>query len=237
VRAFAWFSLCVASAPLLAVIFLGQPGLSPMLHTPAWIAASLRTLLIAKSAVPIALLLAVPAALVLWGAPRVTRRGVIAVCALPLLVPPSWSASGLELAADRSRIEDAHVVALIAAHAAPAAALAFLVLYGLMRFADPALLRVAATNGASPLQAWCIVVLPHLAVAIAVAGAAAFAGVMGLAMIDTALTPALHPTLGSMVAVAVRTADSQAAPAGLILTLLALAPLGFVLCLSLLRRL
>jgi hypothetical protein len=39
-----------------------------------------------------------------------------------------------------------------------------------------------------------------------------------------------------MLVVALRTADSQAASAGLVLALLALGPIGVVWCLSLLRR-
>lgn len=196
----------------------------------------MRTLLIAEVSVPVALLLGVPAAMALWGAPLATRRSVIAVCALPILVPPSWSAAGLQFCADHAGIEDAHVSALIVAHAAPASSLAFLVIYGFLSVADPVLLRVAAASGASPLRAWRIAVLPHLAMAVVVAGAAAFAVSVGLAIVDTALAPAFHPTLGGMVLVAVRTADSQTAAAGLVLAMLALGPLGVVWCLSLLRR-
>jgi ABC-type spermidine/putrescine transport system permease subunit II len=236
-RAMSAISFFLALSPLLALILLGQAGLAPMLHNPVWVAAALRTLLIAEAAVPLALLLAVPAALALWGAPLAARRGVIAVCALPILVPPAWSAAGLQFAADHAGVRDAHIAALIAAHAAPAASLAFLVVYGIMSFADPALLRAAAASGASPLRAWQMAVLPHLVMAIALAAAAAFVAAVGLAVVDTALAPAFHPTLGAMLAVAVRTADSQVASAGLILAVLALAPVGLVWCLSLLKRL
>jgi ABC-type spermidine/putrescine transport system permease subunit II len=235
-RVLATISLFVACAPLLALILLGQAGVAPMLTHPVWVAATLRTLLIAEVSVPAALLLAVPAAIALWGAPLATRRSVISVCALPILTPPSWSAAGLQYFADHAGIEDAHVAALIVAHAAPAASLAFLVMYGFLSLADPALLRVAAASGASPLRAWRIAVLPHLAMAVAVAGAAAFTASVGLTLVDTALAPAFHPTLGGMLLVAVRTADSQTAAAGLVLAVLALGPLGVVWCLSLLRR-
>jgi ABC-type spermidine/putrescine transport system permease subunit II len=235
-RVLATISLFLACAPLLALILLGHSGIAPMLTHPVWVAATLRTLLIAEVSVPVALLLGLPAAIALWGAPLATRRNVIAVCALPILVPPSWSAAGLQYFADHAGIEDAHVAVLIAAHAAPAASLAFLVIYGFLSVADPALLRVAAASGASPLRAWRIAVLPHLAMAVAVAGAAAFAASVGLAIVDTALAPAFHPTLGGMVLVAVRTADSQTAAAGLVLAMLALGPLGVVWWLSLLRR-
>jgi ABC-type spermidine/putrescine transport system permease subunit II len=235
-RALSAISFFLAMTPLLALLLLGQSGLAPMLHNPVWVAAALRTLLIAEASVPLALLLAVPAALALWGAPLATRRGVIAVCALPILVPPAWSAAGLQFAADHAGVRDAHVAALIAAHAAPAASLAFLVVYGVMSFADPALLRAAAASGASPLRAWRMAVLPHLVMAVVVAATAAFVAAVGLAIVDTALAPAFHPTLGAMLVVALHTADSQVASAGLVLALLALAPIGVVWCLSLLKR-
>jgi ABC-type spermidine/putrescine transport system permease subunit II len=236
-RALVPISFFLACAPFLALLMLGQSGLAPLLHHPAWAAATLRTLLIAEASVPIALLLGVPAALALWGAGRATRRIVIGVCALPILTPPSWAAAGLQYVADRAGLPGAHVAALIAAHAAPAASLAFLVLYGFMSFADPILLRAALASGASPLRAWQLVVLPHLAIAIVVAAAAAFAASVGLTIVDTVLAPAMHPTLGTMLTVAVHTADSQTASAALVLAMLALAPLGVIWCLSLLRRL
>jgi ABC-type spermidine/putrescine transport system permease subunit II len=236
VRAFVPISFFLACAPFLALLMLGQSGLAPMLAHPAWAAATLRTLLIAEASVPIALLLGVPAALALWRARCAPRRIVTGVCALPILTPPSWAASGLQFFADRAGLPDAHVAALIAAHAAPAASLAFLVLYGFMNLADPILLRAALASGASPLRAWQLVVLPHLAIAIAVAAAAAFAASVSLTIVDAVLAPALHPTLGTMLIVAVHTADSQTAPAALVLALLALAPLALVWCLSVLKR-
>ncbi len=235
-RALVPLSFFLACAPFLALLMLGQSGLTPLLHHPAWTAASMRTLLIAEASVPIALLLGVPTALALWGAGRATRRIVIGVCALPILTPPSFVATGLQYVADHAGLPGAHVTALIAAHAAPAASLAFLVLYGFVSFADPILLRAALASGASPLRAWQLVVLPHLAIAIVVAAAAAFANSVGLPIVDSVLAPALHPTLGTMLAVAVRTADFQLAPAALALALLALAPLALVWCLSLLKR-
>jgi ABC-type spermidine/putrescine transport system permease subunit II len=235
-RALVPISFFVACAPFLALLMLGQSGYAPLLQHPAWAAAALRTLLIAELSVPIALLLGVPAALALWGTHPARRRIVIAICALPILTPPSWAAAGLQFAADHAGLPDAHIAALIAAHAVPAASLAFLVLFGLLTFADPVLLRAALASGAKPLRAWQLVVLPHLAIAIVVASAAAFAASVGLTRVDTVLAPTLHPTLGTMLAVAMHTANSQTAPAALVLAVLAMAPLALVWCLSLLRR-
>jgi ABC-type spermidine/putrescine transport system permease subunit II len=236
VRIFVPISFLVACAPLLALLMLGQSGLAPLLHHPAWAAATMRSVQIAGASVAIALLLGVPAALALRGAGHATRRIVIGVCALPILMPQAWSAAGLDAIAGHTFLPDAPDAALIAAHAAPAASLAFLVLYGFMSFADPILLRAALASGASPLRAWQLVILPHLAIAIAVAAAAAFATSIGLTIVDAALAPALHPTLGTMLIVALHTADSRTASAALSLALLALAPLALVWCLSLLRR-
>jgi ABC-type spermidine/putrescine transport system permease subunit II len=235
-RVLATISLFVACSPLLALLLLGQHGVVPMLNQPVWLAATARTLLIASCSVPIALLLGVPAAMALWGAPTTTRRSVIAICALPILTPPSWSASGLQFLAGHAGFADAHAAVLIAAHAAPASSLAFLVVYAFLDVANPMLLRVAAASGASPAEAWRISVLPHLAMAMAVAAAAAFAASVGLTIVDTELAPAFQPTLGGMVSVAVLTADSQTAAAALVLALLALGPLALVWCVSLLRR-
>jgi ABC-type spermidine/putrescine transport system permease subunit II len=236
-RALGTVTFFLALAPLVAVTLLGQPGLAAMLRNPAWVAATLRTLHIAEVAVPIALLLSVPAALTLWGAPLATRRIVLAVCALPILVPPGWSAAGLAYLADHAGIAGAEVAALSAARAAPAASLAFLILYAGLTVADPALLRVAMANAATPLQAWRIVILPHLAMAGLVAAVAAFVAAVGLNIADQILAPAYQPTLGSMLTVALRTADFQTASAALILAVLVLAPLSVVWCLLLVRRL
>lgn len=235
-RVLATISFFVACAPLLALILLGEAGVAPLLTHPVWAAATLRTLVIAAACVPIALLLGVPAAMALWGAPLVTRRSVIAVCALPILTPPVWSASGLQFLADYAGIADAPAVALIFAHAVPAASLAFVVIYAFLSVADPVLLRVAAASGASPVRAWQLALRPHLPIAVLVAGAASFAASVGLTIVDAALAPAFQPTLGGLVTVAVRTADWQTASAGLVLAMLALGPLGVVWCLSLLRR-
>ena len=226
----------LALSPLLALLLLGPPGLAPMLANPVWVAACLRSLLIAEVAVPIALFIAVPAALAVSGAARIVRWTVLGLFLVPLLCPPSWTSSGLADAADHAHLAGAHIAALIAAHAAPSTSLAFLIVYAFLRRIDPTLLQACAAAGASPLRAWRMVVFPVLAWAMPVAAVAAFAGAIGTTIADARLAPAFHPTLGAMLAVATQTSDAQAAPAALVLALLAVIPLCALAVLMALRR-
>jgi len=223
-------------APLFGLAVLGEPGLTAIGANPAWVAACLRTLLVAEAAVPIALLLGVAASLGLWQAPLAARRLILGVALLPLLAPAQWSAEGLRLAADDSGLQGAHLAALIAAHASPAASVVLLVMCAFLNRLDPALLRSAQAAAAGPLQAWRLTVLPNLAVPVLVAGSAAFATTISLAIADTVLAPRHHPTLGALLVPAIVSGDTQAAPAALILAFLALLPLCLLGCLALLRH-
>jgi ABC-type spermidine/putrescine transport system permease subunit II len=226
----------VAAAPLLAVVLLGEPALHALLHEPSWLAAALRSLLIAEVSVPLALLLAVPAAAGAYRAAPASRRWLTGLCVLPVLVPPAWLAAGLRDGAARAGFHGAHVAALIAAHAAPAASVAFLiVLWSIDRCAWP-VRDVALAQGAGTLRALWLAGGRCLPEGMALSAAAAFAVSAGLTIPDVVLAPAFHPTLGTLLMVAQRTDDAHLAAAALLLAIFCLAPAGLVFGARLLRR-
>jgi ABC-type spermidine/putrescine transport system permease subunit II len=227
--------LFLAAAPLLALVLLGEAGLDALLHTPVWVAAAFRTLLIAEVSVPVALLLAVPAVLGVIRCSPAPRRWLTWLCALPVLLPPAWVAAGLRDAATRSGFPGAHIAALIAAHAAPAAAVSFLVLLGALDRCDWAAIETMAAQGAGWLHAIWVAAGRHLAEGLALSATAAFAVAAGWTIPDT-LAPLSHPTLGVLLASARETADGGLAAVGLLLAMICLAPLGLVLSLRWLRR-
>jgi ABC-type spermidine/putrescine transport system permease subunit II len=229
-------ALFVAMAPALAVLVLGAPAAGGLLREPVWIAAMLRSLLLAELAVVIAWPLGTLAALGIWGARRTTRRIVLGLGLLPLLIPPGWAARGLESAADQSGIEGAHLAALIAGHAVPAAAIVLLVLTGFLNRLDPAIRWTASASGASPGRTRRLVLLPNLTFPFVIAAAAACVFSLGQGVLDHRLAPAHHPSLAGLLASATAAHDATAAPAAFILTAMALFPLPVLTLLWLLRR-
>jgi putative spermidine/putrescine transport system permease protein len=227
--------LFLAAAPLLALFLLGAPGLAPLLADPAWHAAFLRTLNLAALATPLALLLGVAESLILRLFPRPARPFLSVLFSIPLLVPTALLLPRLQDWADQAS-PAAHEHALLAAHALPASVLAFLVLSRGLDRIDTILLASLRAAGASPATVIRLGILSELIPALLSAAAASFAAAIALAMADTVLAEAFHPTLGAMLRVSIQTADAQTAPAGLLLAALATAPLILPACVSLLRR-
>ncbi len=225
-----------AALPVLALCLLGAPGLPALLAAPAWVAAALRSLMLAEAALPLALLIAIPASLGLQGAPHALRRAAIGLALLPLLLPLRWIALGVKRAADTVPVPDANIVALLLAHTLPAAAAAFLVLVAGLNGVDPVLARAARAGGAGSWTAWRLAILPDLARTMPAAASLGFTASVALCGGDAVLAGPFHPTLGAMLAVALRQEDAQAAPAALILAALACAPLPLLAGIRLLRR-
>jgi ABC-type spermidine/putrescine transport system permease subunit II len=215
----------LAMAPVLACMALGAPGLGHAVADPVIVAAALRSLLVAEAAVTLGWPVGVLAALTIWDAPFWLRRVGLGAALLVLLVPAALSGRGLVGAADASGIAGAHVAADLLAHVAPAAGLVTLVLTAALNRLDPRTLASAASSGATPGQAIRLVVLPPLAMPLALSAASAFALAVSELRLDHLLAPLHHPTLAALLDQAVRQADTTAAPEALLLTCLAAAPL------------
>ncbi len=227
--------LMLALAPLAAVVLLGAPGLGALLADPSMVAAALRSMLLGEAGTAIGWPAGLLAALAIWGRPPALRRLVLGCALLILVAPPSVFAAGLVRLANGAGVAGAHVLALLAAHAAPAAAIVALVMTGALNQLDPRLRHSAATCGATAGQTWRLVLFPALAMPLAVAAAAGFAVSLGRAGLDARLAPLHHPTLAGLLDAAWRQADVAAAPEALLLAMLATAPLLGVGLLAVLR--
>jgi ABC-type spermidine/putrescine transport system permease subunit II len=225
------FVFFLAIAPLLALGLLGAPGVSTLLANPIWQAAILRTLDLAARSAPLALLLGFAEALLLCVTPRRARPFLLVLFGLPLLVPLAPLLPAIGRWADQAGAGP-RALALIAAHALPAAVPAFLLIFVGLRRIDPCLLGSVRAAGGTMFAAFCLVIWQEFWPAMVAGAAGASAASIALIMADTALAAAFHPTLGAMLTVAVQTADAQTAPAGLVLAALAIVPLVLLGCVS-----
>lgn len=226
------FSL--ALTPLLSALLLGWAGAGPLLSDPGFVAATLRGLLLAEMAVLIGWPAGVLAAFAIWGSGRPFRRMVLGAALLVLLMPPVLTAQGVLLVVNGAIPTRLGVLAVL--HAAPAAGIATLTMTGALNRLDPVILRSAAGSGASRLQTWRLVLLPVLAMPLAIAAAAGYAFSLGLIRLDSMLAPPAHPTLGGLLGLSLRHHDVVAPAQALVLYTLILAPLAVLALLTLLRR-
>jgi putative spermidine/putrescine transport system permease protein len=229
-------SLALAVSPLTAVILLGLPSVAALQDDPIWLEAALRSLLLAEVAVLVGWPAGCAAAFAIWGAQTGARRGVLGIGLVPLLLPSAWVVHGLGLIAEGSGLHGAHLIALALGHAAPSASIALLVMTGFLNRLDPMLLRTAAGCGASPFMAWRLILLPALALPLALSAAAAFALSLGRIELDRAVAPPHHPSLAGLLGTAAQAGDTATAPAALVLCLMAALALAIAGLLPLLRR-
>ncbi len=229
----AGLALFAATVPALAVVLLGWHGASYLMDAPAWHGAARRSLMLAETSTAIAWPIGIMAAFGLWGARRPHRRPPLAAALLPLLLPPCWSARGLDVAASYGFWPADPTATLVFGQAVPGACLVVLVMTGFFNRLDPQMRQEAAACGASPGRIRRLVLLPNLGFPLAVSAAAAFAFSLG----QTALAPAATPaTLGGLVAQAAARHEAALAPGTLILACMAAAPLPVLGLIWLLRR-
>jgi ABC-type Fe3+ transport system permease subunit len=156
------------------------------------------------------------------------------LCVLPVVLPPYWVAMGLRDEAGRAGFHGAHLAALIAAHAGPAAAVAFVVMLKAFDACDWPARDTALAQGAGQFRALWLGAWHAPSDGLAVSAAASFAVAVGLTIPDI-LTPASHPTLAVLLTAAREAASTYAAPAGLLLAILSLAGVAVAFSLRLLR--
>ncbi len=154
------------------------------------------------------------AALGLWGARPGSRRVVLGVAILAVLLPIALSAESLDGSS-------AALPALLPPTAA-VASVVLLILTGTLNTMDPTLLQACQTLGAPPARAW-VVILASLRTSLIFAAAASFTLALAVCM---RMPDGL--TLAGLLARAIRQADVAAASQALLLALLSLAPLILV---------
>ena len=223
----AWLAFLLAIWPLAALALLGARGLPEALAGPGLMAAFVSGLVLAAFSALVSLPLAALAALGLWEAGPKLRRTLLAAAILTLLLPPALVARGAAGGLQGS------CVALLAAHAAPCACLALLILTLFLDRLPPPVLRGALLCGASPLRAAVEVLLPALHGPLLIAAAASFTLSLGQMDIDAALARPGHPTLAGLLHDALSRGDAGAASPTLLLSLTALASLVLVFLLAL----
>ena len=209
----------LALVPVLAILLTGPQGLDRVAG-PEWVAAALRTLLLAEASTGLALPVGSLAAFGLWSAPRGVRRFATGIAVLTLLLPAGIVARGL----------GDGLPGLVAAQAAGAACVVLLVMTSRLNTLDPRIRQAAANAGAAPWRAWRLVVLPNVAWHLAISAAAAMSFAVGQAALERG-----HATLGVLAMQASGPGSAEAASAAFLLLCLAGAPLLIIGVLSLVR--